>query len=478
MTTLHRQGSGSISYTKGSPDEILKRCNTILLDGRVVPLEASMRQNIETALHTLSARALRLLAIGMRTNDRHPREESLTFLGLAGMMDPIRPEAVQAVRDFRKAGVRTVMITGDRPDTAFVIARELGIATKPADCLSGAQIDALTDREFAREAGRCSVFAQVSPEHKVRIVRALKASGHIVAMTGDGVNDAPSLKAADVGVAMGITGTDVAQNAADLILTDDNFATIAKAIAEGRGIYANIKKAVLFLLSSNFGEIMTMLAAILLNFSSPLKPSHILWINLITDSLPALALGVDPEDPAHFMHRPPRPKDENLFAAGGLSCTLLYGFLIAFISTAAFLFLPVALLRGNGLPLTLTNLRLLLAEPQLLTRCQTYTFTVLGISQLFHAVGMRDVETSLFRMNHLENKLMLAAFAIGISLQVLVTEFSYFVAAFGTCRLTPGEWLRLILLAAVPLLAHELLVLQAPRMSEPQVKLQTLERKK
>ena len=418
-----------------------------------------MRRTIETALHTLSNQALRLLAIAMRTNDRQPQEKSLTFLGLAGMMDPIRPEAVQAVRDFQKAGVRTVMITGDRPDTAFVIARELGIAATPSDCLSGAQIDRLSDPDFAQEAERCSVFAQVSPEHKVRIVRALKSSGHIVAMTGDGVNDAPSLKTADVGVAMGITGTDVAKNAADLILTDDNFATIAKAIAEGRGIYANIKKAVLFLLSSNFGEIMTMLAAILMNFSSPLKPSHILWINLITDSLPALALGVDPENPAHFMRQPPRPKNENLFASGGLSCTLLYGFLIAFISTAAFLCLPVALLRGVGLLLTLTNLRLLLVEPQLLARCQTYAFTVLGISQLFHAVGMRDVETSLFRMNHLENKLMLAAFAIGIGLQVLVTEFPYFVTAFGTCRLAPGEWARLILLSAAPLLAHELLIL-------------------
>ena len=375
------------------------------------------------------------------------------------MIDPIRPEAVQAVQDFRTAGVKTVMITGDRSDTAFVIARELGIAAKPSDCMSGPQIDALSDREFAAAARSLSVFAQVSPEHKVRIVKALKADGKIVAMTGDGVNDAPSLKAADVGVAMGVTGTDVAKNAADLILTDDNFATIAKAIAEGRGIYENIKKAVLFLLSSNFGEIITMLAAILLGLGSPLQPSHILWINLITDSLPALALGVDPDDPRRFMRRPPRPGNESLFAGGGLGCTLFYGLLIAFVSSAAFLQLPISLLLAGELPLTLHNLRLLLDVPELLARCQTYAFTVLGVSQLFHAIGMRDVETSVLRMNHLENRLMIAAFSIGLSLQILVTEIPYFVAAFGTCRLSLAEWTRLILLAAAPLLAHEILLI-------------------
>ena len=459
MTTLHQTDSGSVSYTKGSPDIILKRCDTILSSGRIRPLDSMERKSIEAALHTLSGRALRLLALAMRTGDKTPSEDRLTFIGLAGMIDPIRPEAVKAVQDFRQAGVKTVMITGDRSDTAFVIAQELGIAEKPSDCMSGPQIDALSDKEFRAAARSLSVFAQVSPEHKVRIVKALKASGKIVAMTGDGVNDAPSLKAADVGVAMGITGTDVAKNAADLILTDDNFATIAKAIAEGRGIYENIKKAVLFLLSSNFGEIITMLAAILLGLGSPLKPSHILWINLITDSLPALALGVDQNDSRHFMSRPPRPRNESLFAGGGLGCTLFYGFLISFISTTAFLQLPVSLLLAGELPLTLENLKILLDVPEILTRCQTYAFTVLGISQLFHAIGMRDVETSIFRMNHLENRLMLAAFCIGLSLQILVTEFPYFVAAFGTCRLSLSEWTRLILLAAAPLLAHELLLL-------------------
>ena len=459
MTTLHQASSGPVSYTKGSPDLILKHCDTILSCGRIRPLDSTERKAAEDALRTLSGRALRLLALAMRTGDAKPSEERMTFIGLAGLIDPIRPEAVQAVQDFRRAGVKTVMITGDRSDTAFVIARELGIAEKPSDCMSGPRIDSLSDREFAAAARSLSVFAQVSPEHKVRIVKALKSDRKIVAMTGDGVNDAPSLKAADVGVAMGITGTDVAKNAADLILTDDNFATIAKAIAEGRGIYENIKKAVLFLLSSNFGEIITMLAAILLGLGSPLKPSHILWINLITDSLPALALGVDQNDPRHFMNRPPRPRNESLFAGGGLGCTLFYGFLIAFISTTAFLQLPISLLLAGKLPLTLENLRILLNVPEILTRCQTYAFTVLGISQLFHAIGMRDVETSVFRMNHLENKLMAAAFFIGLSLQVLVTEIPYFVTAFGTCRLSLSEWARLILLAAMPLLAHELLLL-------------------
>ena len=463
MTTLHRNGSSTVSYTKGSPDEILKRCDTLLLNGRTVPLDSVKHREIAAAMNTLSGRALRLLALGMRIGTDRPTESGLTFVGAVGMMDPIRPEAAKAVRDFRRAGVKTVMITGDRSDTAFAIARELGIAERPEDCMTGVQIDSLSDEEFSKAVQRLSVFAMVSPEHKVRIVKALKASKKIVAMTGDGVNDAPSLKAADVGVAMGITGTDVAKNAADLILVDDNFATIAKAIAEGRGIYENIKKAVLFLLSSNFGEIITMLTAILLGLGSPLKPSHILWINLITDSLPALALGVDPGDSRHFMNRPPRSSKESLFAGGGLSCTLLYGILIGFISMTAFLQLPISLLTAHGASVSLENLRILLSSPEILARSQTYAFTVLGISQLFHAVGMRDVETSLFRMKHLNNRLMIAAFVIGLGLQGLVTEFPYFIRAFGTCHLELEEWGQLVLLAAMPLVAHELLLLSPGR---------------
>lgn len=457
MTTLHRMGSSSVSYTKGSPDEILKRCTHIRLDGKVVPFTPAHKQNIRNAIKEMSSRALRVLALAMRTSDRKATEKELIFVGLAGMKDPIRPGVAEAVTSCQKAGVKVVMITGDRVDTAYAIAGELSIADSMSQCMTGSQLDHLPDAEFKKAVRNIHVFAQVSPSHKTKIVKALKETGNVVAMTGDGVNDAPSLKSADVGIAMGKAGTDVAKNASDIILTDDNFATIVKAIEQGRSIYANIKKSVLFLLSSNFGEIITMLTAILFGFASPLKPSHILWINLITDSLPALSLGVDCSDTSHFMKRPPRPKDENLFADGGLSCTVFYGLLIGFISISAFLYLPIQTLRASGIAITPSHIRELLLLPDVLTRSQTYAFTVLGISQLFHAIGMRDVDCSLFRMKHFTNKLMMLAVVLGIALQALVTTVPYFINAFGTVPLSFSDWKMLLLLAAMPLLAHEFL---------------------
>ena len=457
MTTLHRMGSSSVSYTKGSPDEILKRCTHIRLDGKVVPFTPAHKQNIRNAIKEMSSRALRVLALAMRTGDRKATEKELIFVGLASMKDPIRPGVAEAVTNCQKAGVKVVMITGDRVDTAYAIAGELSIADSMSQCMTGSQLDHLPDAEFKKAVRNIHVFAQVSPSHKTKIVKALKETGNVVAMTGDGVNDAPSLKSADVGIAMGKAGTDVAKNASDIILTDDNFATIVKAIEQGRSIYANIKKSVLFLLSSNFGEIITMLTAILFGFASPLKPSHILWINLITDSLPALSLGVDCSDTSHFMKRPPRPRDENLFADGGLSCTVFYGLLIGFISISAFLYLPIQTLRASGIAITPSHIRELLLLPDVLTRSQTYAFTVLGISQLFHAIGMRDVDCSLFRMKHFTNKLMMLAVVLGIALQALVTTVPYFIKAFGTVPLSFSDWKMLLLLAAMPLLAHEFL---------------------
>lgn len=456
MTTVHRTETGTVSYTKGAPDVILERCSRYLSGGGERPLTGSSRRRLQDRISWLSSQGLRVLGAARSDGDGR-KEEDMVFLGLAAMTDPPRPEAAHAVAMFKRAHVRTVMITGDHRDTALAIARRLGIAEDGSQCISGAELDRMDDAALKERAETAAVFSRVSPDHKVRIVRALKENGSIVAMTGDGVNDAPSLKAADVGIAMGQTGTDVAKQAADMVLTDDNFATIEKAIEEGRGVYENIKKAVIFLLSSNFGEIMTMFTAIALSLPSPLKASHILWINLITDSLPALALGTDKNDGPALMEEPPRGKDESLFSRGGMACTLFYGFLIAVISLTAFLRLPVGILAAEGRRITVESLSLVLGDPAVLARCQTYAFTVLGLSQLFHAVGMRDVGRSVFRMNHLENRLMLAAAALGVFLQVLVTENSRLVALFQTAALSGAEWRELLFLAAAPLAAHELL---------------------
>ncbi len=457
MTTVHKTGNGLISYTKGAPDIILSRCSRYLAGTEVKELGAGQKRRIARQIDILSGKALRVLGAAMSDGDGR-EERDMIFLGLAAMADPPRPEAFRAVEMFQKAHVRTVMITGDHKDTAFAIARKLGIASHGSQCMSGEELDRADDEELKDRAEHVSVFARVSSDHKVRIVKALKASGKIVAMTGDGVNDAPSLKAADVGIAMGQCGTDVAKQAADMILTDDNFATIEKAMEEGRGIYENIRKSVIFLLSSNFGEIMTMFTAIILSLPSPLKASHILWINLITDSLPALALGTDANDGETLMKEPPRKSTESLFSRGGLECTVFYGFLIAIISLTAFLKLPVSLLAHGGKDITIENLAEILSDVRILAHCQTYAFTVLGLSQLFHAVGMRNVGKSVFRMRHLENKLMVAAVVVGVFLQVMVTEIPQLVAVFQTAALTGGEWGELLILAAAPMAAHELLI--------------------
>lgn len=459
MTTVHQGAEGKIAYIKGAADEMIDLCTSVWMYGKEVPFTAKAKKEAKAAVEDMAENALRVLAAAVKRKGNLTDEKNMMFVGLVGMIDPPREEAGKAVESFKRAHVDTVMITGDHVDTAFAIAKELGITKDKQSCLTGMQLDNMSEQEFAGKAGSVRVYARVSPEHKVRIVNALKKMGKIVAMTGDGINDAPSLKAADVGIAMGKEGTDVARNAADMVLTDDNFATIEKAMREGRGIYENIRKTILFLLSSNFGEIITMLAAVLAGFPAPLKASHILWVNLITDSLPALALGVDKNDGDALMKEPPRKSSDSMFAHGGLSCTLCYGIVIGVISLLAFLTVPwQELLRAN-LPVNLVNLEKMLRLQHVLNKAQTHAFTVLGMSQLVHAVGMRDVNKSVFKMKHLENYYMLFAWAAGVFLQVLVTEIPYFVALFGTSRLSLSEWGVLGALSAMPLIVHELFIL-------------------
>jgi Ca2+-transporting ATPase len=457
MTTVHRLDDiNTISFTKGAMDNILECCDNIDEDGDIRPITAADKETVTSIASSMAGDALRVLALAYRTGDKTASEEHLIFLGLVGMIDPPRPEAPGAVREFREAAVTTVMITGDHRDTAFAIAKEIGIADSPEQCVSGTELDAMTQEELNAVVPKLRVFARVSPQHKVMIVKAFKSHGHIVSMTGDGVNDAPSLKAADIGVAMGITGTDVSKGAADMILTDDNFATIRLAIREGRNIYNNIRETVLFLLSSNLGEIITMFGAILVGLLSPLRAIHILWINLITDSLPALALGVDPPED-DIMKHPPRDAKEGIFARGGMAVTVLFGAIIGCVTLAAFLYVPISILLQQGLPISPSGINAVLADEYLYARAQTFAFTTLAISQLFNAIGFKKLNKSVFKTNHLENKMMIAAFALGFLLQVAVTEIPFLNEVFSTTQLSLKEWACITVVCTIPLWCHELL---------------------
>ncbi len=465
MTTVHKEQNKVMSYTKGAMDILLGRCKKIYLNGKITDLTENHIEAINKAASEMARGALRVLALGFKEDDDTASEENLTFVGLIGMIDPPRPEAKDSVQVLKQAGITTIMITGDHKDTALAIAKDLGIADNESQCITGSDLNELTQEQLNHKVRNLRVFARVSPEHKVMIVKAFKSNGSIVSMTGDGVNDAPSLKSADIGVAMGITGTDVAKGAADMVLTDDNFATIEKAVAEGRGIYQNIKKTVLFLLSSNFGEVISMFSAIAAGLASPLQSIHILWINLITDSLPGLALGVDPKD-TDIMKAKPRDPNESLFAHGGLAFTIYNGFMIAGLTLGAFLWSPITHLNAEGMTVTLENIKWMLGQTiiengmnySIIEHAQTYAFTTLGVSQLFHAIGMRNYDKSLFKMKMFDNKAMIGAFIIGLLLQIAVTEIPVLVDVFETSKLTFKEWSNLILLSAVPLLSHEIIV--------------------
>ena len=387
-------------------------------------------------------------------NKEKIEEENLIFIGLVAMIDPPRAEAKPAVSKFKEAGITTVMITGDHKDTAFAIASELGIVETKDQCIMGEEIDKLSEEELKEVCKTCRVFARVSPENKVSIVKAFKANGNICAMTGDGVNDAPSLKAADIGIAMGITGTDVAKGAADMVLTDDNFASIEKAVEEGRGIFANIKKTVLFLLSSNFAEVFGMLIIIILGFPAPFIAIHLLWVNLITDSLPAIALGMDPKDPNN-MKQKPRNANESLFAHGGWWVTGGYGIVITLAVIIAYLsaFFMNGMYTWNDIAYC--------ANEEVIHLAQTMAFTTLAFSELFHMLGMSNMDKSVFTIFKNKNYMMLVAFIVGVALQLFVVEVPGVRDVFNTAgdKMNWAHWLITMVMSLLPLIVHEIVIL-------------------
>ena len=397
MTMIRRTRAGSMAYVKGAPDVLLSRCtHRLRLDGHVEPLSDRRRQEILETNGTLARQALRVLAVAHRLLEM-PREGSQTatveqeliFLGLVAMKDPLRQEAVDAVRLCREAGITTAMITGDHKDTAVAIARELGLYQGDSSALSAHDLDKLTDEQLVQRVESVLVYARVSAEHKLRIVQAWKRRGAIVAMTGDGVNDAPAIKAADIGVAMGIAGTDVTKEAADMVVTDDNFASIAAAVEEGRAVFDNIRKTVHFLLSCNFSEVLVMLFSTLLGLPLPLLPIQILWMNLVTDGIPALALAVDPKAPDLMKRRPRRP-DARLLDGKRLVAVGVEGLMLSVIALGAFMFS-------------------LYGWHQTVEQARTVAFTVMVVAQLVHAFNCRSERLSLFQVGLGTNRSLLWA---------------------------------------------------------------------
>jgi len=449
MSTASRMGGGYRIHAKGAPDRLLDICTHALVDGREVPLDDELRAEILRAVEAMSDDALRVLAAAYKDAESVPdpgeMEKDLVFLGLAGMIDPPRAEARASIREAKMAGIRPVMITGDHQSTALAIARQLGIAESADECMTGAELDGLSEEEFRRRIGRLGVFARVSPEHKVKIVKAFQAEGHVVSMTGDGVNDAPSLKHADIGVAMGIAGTDVAKGASDMILTDDNFATIVRAVREGRTIYQNIKKSVTFLLACNLGEVLAIFAAIAFFWPLPLLATQILWVNLVTDSLPAIALGTDPAD-RNVMRRKPRNPRESFFARGAAWRVAAGGALIGLVTLAGFWwglsqagYSPGA----KGIP------------EDALAYARTIAFAVLTGSQMMFALSMRSPSEPVLRAGLFRNRLLIGAIAISFFLQVAIISLPFTANVFHLQPLGLAEWALAAALSLVPPLANE-----------------------
>ncbi len=453
MSTLNNWNNGYRVHTKGAIDNILKLSSSALIDGKVVPLTEEIKRTYLQITEEMSDQALRVLGVAYKDTSEllEPRdmEKDLTIIGLVGMIDPPRLEVKDSIAEAIHAGIRPIMITGDHKNTAVAIAKELGIAESIEQSITGAEIDQLSDEDFASSINRYRVFARVSPEHKVKIVRAFKAQENIVSMTGDGVNDAPSLKYADIGVAMGITGTDVAKGASDMILTDDNFTTIVHAIEEGRNIYNNIKKSVIFLLSCNLGEVITIFFSILFNWPIPLIATQILWVNLITDSLPAIALGIDPGD-KDVMKQSPRNPKESFFAQGAGVRAVVGGILIGILTLVAFYYglWEHGYTLGDGI-----------VPEEALPYARTMAFVVLAASQLFYSLSMRNFDKSIIKIGLFSNKILVGAIIIGIFLQLVVISVPVLAGAFGVHNLTLTDWGIVLIFSLIPLLMNEIIKL-------------------
>ena len=440
MSTLHTEGEHVVQYTKGAPDELLRRCTKLHTAEGVRPLTEADRKRILSENGAMADKALRVLAGAYRVWDVLPEdttpeylEQDMVFIGLHGMIDPIRPEVKLAVEECNRAGIRVVMITGDHKDTAVAIARELGILNQKGEerlAITGTQLNEISDEELDKTIDRYAVFARVQPEHKVRIVKAWKAKGMITAMTGDGVNDAPSIKSADIGVGMGITGTDVTKNVADMILADDNFATIVSAVEEGRKIYANIRKSIQFLLSSNLSEVISIFAATLIGFTI-LKPAHLLWINLITDSLPALALGMEKGE-QDAMNQPPRDSKEGIFA-GGVGIDVLYqGALVSVLTLAAYFI-------GHYIE---SGVWEFVDSPD----GMTMAFLTMSMAEIFQSFNMRSRRGSLFAMKN-QNKYLWGAGILALVLTTVVIYVPFLANAFEFTAISFKEYIVALVLA-------------------------------
>ena len=461
MSTQHEYNGKKIIFTKGAIDSILKVATQISINGKVRVITEKDKQNIMAASDSMAVEALRVLGLAYAYSDEL-KEENLVFVGLVGMIDPPRPECKNAVDIFKKAGITTIMITGDHKTTALAIAKKLGITDENGEALSGEEIDALTPEQLQEKVKTVHVFARVSPENKVQIVTAVKANGNIAAMTGDGVNDAPSLKASDIGIAMGITGTDVAKGTADMVLTDDNFASIEKAVEEGRGIYTNIKKTVLFLLSTNIAEVLAMFAVVIMslflmeyNLPTPLLAIHILWVNLITDSLPAVALGADEKESGIMEYKPRNPK-ESLFSHGGYFLTFGYGLLITITTVFAFLMIPIFEYNAHSIE---DIARILSENEAVRMQAQTSAFCVLSLSELFHMLGMTSLRKSFIHNFWSKNWLLWVSFVVGVLLQVAVVNVPGLNNFFSCAQLDIKHWGFVAALSVAPLIVHEIVVL-------------------